>query len=48
MNMFILIFDRKYDDTPINIFLHLSIGQVVQVVTMEADEAEGMLHLFEI
>ena len=47
MNMFIIIFDRKYD-TSINIFLHLSIGQVVQVVTIEADEAEGMLHLSEI
>ena len=47
MNMFIIIFDRKYD-TPINIFLHLSIGQIVQVVTIEADQAEGVLHLCEI
>ena len=47
MNIFIIIFDRKYD-TPINIFLHLSIGQVVQVVTIEADEAKGVLHLSQI
>ena len=48
MNMFIIIFDRKYYDTSINIFLHLSIGQIVQVVTIEADQAEGVLHLGEI
>ena len=48
MNIFIIIFDRKYDFTPINIFLHLSIGQVVQVVTIETDQAEGVLHLSQI
>ena len=49
MNIFIIIFDRKYDYTyTINIFLHLSIGQVVQVVTIEADEAEGVLNLSQI
>ena len=48
MNIFFIIFTRKYDFSPINIFLHLSIGQVVQVVTIEADQAEGVLHLSQI